>query len=113
MVYWIGISVISNSPGLLTAVENAIPVKIDNKLWQSDEYQSFRGVDDGNDFFYASLFFNDLTDRENFNVVLRGINGMLNSALPGSYIKMTKCYHDEKVNNLCPKLDEITFEEII
>ena len=114
MVYWIGINVISSNQGLLKAVGNIIPVKLDNKLWQSEEYKSIEDIDlDGNNFRYISLFFNDSTDRENFNVVLRGINGMLHSAMPGSFIKMTNCWPDEKVNGLCAKLDEITFEEII
>jgi hypothetical protein len=114
MVYWIGINVISNNQGLLNAVENVIPDKIDNRLWQTSEYQANKGIDDdGNNFFYASLFFDDITERDNFHVVLRGINGMLHSAMAGSYIKMTKCWHDEKVNGLCTKLDELTFEEVV
>ena len=114
MVYWIGINVISNNQGLLNAVENVIPEDVDNRLWQTSEYQSVSGIDlDGNKFFHASLFFNDITERDNFKVVVRRINGMLNFALSGSYIKMTKCYHDEKVNGLCTRIDGITFEEVV
>lgn len=114
MVYWIGINVISNNQGLLNAVENVVPVKIDNRLWQTSEYKSARGIDlDGNKFFYSSLFFNDMAERDNFKVVVRGLSGMLNNVLSGSYIKMTKCWHDEKVGGLCKKSDDLTFEEAV
>ena len=114
MIHWIGINVISNNQGLLNAVENVIPESVDNRLWQTSEYQLVSGINpDENKFLYASLFFNDVTERNNFKVILRGVNGMLNNALSGSYIKMTKCWHDEKVNGLCTRLDELTFEEVV
>ncbi len=114
MKYWIGIYVGSNTPGLPNAVENVVLSKGDGRLWYTDEYVSNRGVDnDGNEYFTCSLFFMTESDRTAFHGTLQAINGMLNSAMPGSYIKMTKCWHDEKVNNLCPRLDEMTYEEVI
>ncbi len=114
MKYWIGIHVISNNQGILNAIEKVIPTKVDNRLWQTSQFEAIQSIDiDGNNCFHASLFFNDIADRENFNTVLRGINGMINSAMSGSYIKMSKCWHDETVNGLCSKLDQLTFEEIV
>jgi len=110
MKYWIGLNIISNNPGLLNAVENAIPQRLDSKLWNGD-YHVNRGYDiSGITSITASIFFNDFNERANFKASLGAINGFLHTALPGSFLKMSKCYHDEISN----KPDDLEFiEEIV
>lgn len=112
MKYWIGVNAILNNQGFLNALGKATPNKVDSRLWQTDEYKSIRGIDpDGNNFFYASLFYETEIDCDDMLITLKGINGMLHSTMKGSYIIMTKCWHDEKVNGLCTRRDEIVYEE--
>ena len=115
MKAWIGINVRSDNQGLLNAIENILPNRLDNRLWASDEYIANRDFDiDGVEFVYASLFFNDFNERANFKAGLGFINGFLNAALPGSYLYMSKSWHDELGENDCPiKPDELEYEEVI
>jgi len=116
MKAWIGINVISSNQGLLNAVENALPHKLDTRLWNTDEFVIDRKLDDttGQEYICASMFFNDFNERNDFKAILGGISGFLNAALPGSFIKMTKCWHDELLSNGTPVAsDEIEFEEIV
>ena len=62
----------------------------------------------------ASLYFNDFNDRANFKAALGAINGFMHTTLPGSFLKMSECWHDELLENGSPvKSDEIEFEETI
>lgn len=115
MKAWIGINIRSSNQGLLNAIENAIPNRADHRLWDSDENALYRGFDlDGTELIHASLFFNDFNERASFKAILGAISGFLHTALPGSFIKMSKCWHDEKNNKgVTIKSDELEFEEII
>lgn len=114
MKAWIGVYIRSSNQGFLNAVYNIGPHRLDNRLWDSDEYKLFRGTDmDGIEFVYMSLFFNDSNERDSFRSELGGINGFIHAALPGSYSKWTKCYHDEKTDDLYTKLDELQGKEIV
>ena len=115
MKAWIGLYIKSNNQGLLNAVENAIPSRFDNRLWNTKQYNLSRYFDlDGIEVVCASLFFNDFNERASFKAGLGGINGFLHAALPGSFLKMSKCWHDELESNGCPiKTDELEYEEII
>ena len=117
MKAWIGILIRSNNQGLLNAIENAIPNRLDNRLWDTDQYCLNRDIDidiDGIEFINISLFFNDFNERASFKAGLGGINGFLHAALPGSFLKMSKCWHDELESNGCPiKTDELEYEEVI
>jgi hypothetical protein len=115
MKAWIGISVISDNPALINAVENMLPHRLDSRLWDSDEYSVFKDTDtEGNEFINVSLFFNDFSERANFKAAMGGINGFLQTALPGSFVKGSKCWHDELLPNGSPvNIDELEFEEVI
>lgn len=115
MKAWIGIRVISNNQGLLNAVENMLPNRLDSRLWDSEQFTITRDFDmNGQEFIFASLFFNDFSERANFKAALGGITGFLHTALAGSFVKMSKCWHDEIGENDCPiKSDELEFEEVI
>ena len=114
MKAWIGINIRSNNQGLLNAIENAMPNRADNRLWISNENIVYRGFDfDGTGLIHASLFFNDFNERANFRATLGAINGFLHAALPGSFLKTSKCWHDEKLPNGCPiKQDELEYSEV-
>lgn len=112
MVHWIGVNLIVNNQGLLASVRNLTPDKVDGRLWQTDEYGFKEDFDlEGNRFLFLSLFYNSESDRNAYFTAIKKLEGMIHSALPGSYIVMTECWHDEKVNGLCTKLDKIVYEE--
>ena len=115
MKAWIGIKIRSNNKGLLNAVENALPHRLDNRLWDSNEYIVQRSFElDEIEIINVSLFFNDFNERANFKAALGAINGFIKAALPGSFIKTSKCWHDELGENDCPiKTDEIETEEVV
>ena len=115
MKYWIGVNIRSSSQGLLNALENALPNRMDSRLWDTEQYVAHRGLDlDGTGIICASLFFNDFNERANFKAALGAINGFLHTALLGSFVKMSKCWHDELLSNGTPiKSDELEYEEVI
>ena len=115
MKAWFGINIRSNNQGLLNAVENALPNRLDSRLWDTEQYKIYRGFDFyGVEFVTASLYFNDFNERANFKAALGAINGFMHTALSQSFLKMTKCWHDELLPNGSPiKPDELEFEEII
>jgi hypothetical protein len=112
---WIGINIRSDKQGLLNAIENMLPHRMDSRLWDSDQYKVIRGFDIyGVEFVGASLFFNDFSERASFKAALGGINGFIHAALPQSFLKGSKCWHDELLPNGSPiKSDELEFETII
>lgn len=115
MKAWIGISIISTNKGFLAAIENIMPYRLDNRLWDSDEYVLERSMTmEGIEVFNASLFFKDFNERANFKSALGGITGFLHAALPGSFLKTAKSWHDDKLPNGCPKKqDELEYSEIV
>lgn len=115
MKAWMGILIKSDNQGLLNAVENMVPHRLDNRLWDTNQYSLFRNFNsDGNEFINVSIFFNDFNERANFKAALGGINGFLHAALPGSFVKGSKCWHDELGENGCPiEPDELEYEELI
>ena len=115
MKHWFGLNIRSNNQGLLNAVEKALLGRFDSRLWNTDQYEVYRGFDFyGVEFVTASLYFNDFNDRANFKAALGAINGFMHTTLPGSFLKMSECWHDELLENGSPvKSDEIEFEETI
>lgn len=114
MKAWIGVYVRSNNQGLLNAIENALPNRLDARLWDSNENTINRSFDlDGTPFVSASLFFNDFNERTSFKAMLGAINGFLHAALPGSFVKMSKSWHDELINGLPMESDELEYAEVI
>ena len=115
MKAWIGIYIRTDNLGLLNAVENALPNRFDNRLWDTEQFVAARGVDmDGVEIVSASIFFNDFNERASFRAALGGIGGFLHAAMPGSFLKMSKCYHDELDENGNPtKSDELEYSEVI
>jgi hypothetical protein len=115
MLAWLGILIKSNNSVILNAVENMIPQRLDSRLWDSDEYVLDRKIDEnGIEFVHVSIFFLDFNERANLRSALGGINGFIHTALPGSFIKETKCWHNELLPNNSPiKGDELEFEEAV
>lgn len=115
MKAWIGLKVNSNNPGLLNAIEDALLARFDSRLWNTDQYEAYRGVDFyGVEFVTASLYFNDFNDRANFKAALGAISGFMHTALSQSFLIMTECWHDELLPNGSPiKSDKVVFEKII
>jgi hypothetical protein len=110
-----GILVKSNNSVILNAVENMIPHRLDSRLWDSDEYGLDRGIDiDGIEYVVVSIFFLDFTERANFRAALGGINGFIHTALPGSFIRGARCWHNDILPNGTPRYkDELEFEEVV
>ena len=110
-----GILVKSDKQALLNNIERMIPHRLDSKLWDSDEYRVKRGLDmAGVEFVRVSIFFLDFNERANFSASLGSIKGFIHSALPGSFIRLAKCYHNDLLPNGSPvKSDELEFEEVV
>ncbi len=115
MKAWMGVYIRSSNLGLLASVENMLPHRLDNRLWDTTQYVGARGSDmDGVECVSASLFFNDFNERASFKAALGGINGFIHIALPGSYIKMSKCWHDEIGGYGNPiASDELEYSEVV
>lgn len=116
MKYWIGINLISNNITFLDEYEGKTPVKLDSKLWDTNQYVSDRGVDlEGNNYLNVSLFFETPLWRNDFKTLIGKLSDYVEFLLPGSRIAITKCWHDELLPNGTPVFtDELEFlEEIV
>lgn len=106
MKRWIGINVRSNNQGILNAVEAALLHPSDSRLCTisaNSVNRTFEPIT-GCEVVNASLFFNDSNERADFEIALRKVNGFLNAALPGSFVKTAISYHDELDSKGCPVL---------
>ena len=114
MIYWLGINIISNDTFLLDNIENIIPNPDDVSLWVTDAYVLNRSTNlEDNGILNTSLYFTDLEDRTTFYLDLKDVDNISSTTISGSFIKMSNCYNDEKINGLFTKLDELTFEEYL
>lgn len=101
MKYSLGIHIVINNSGKLTAIKNLLPLRGDGRIWP-DEYELFEGEDDdGNDYLLAEIRFNNIEERTGILNSIKGIEGMLHQCLPGSFIRQHKCYHDEEDGGKC------------
>jgi hypothetical protein len=117
MKAWLGVHIMSDNQGLLNALEAATLNRLSGGgLWDSGVDGFGRGVDviTGIEEINISLFFDDFNERTSFRSALGGINGFIQVALPGSYIKGSKCWHDDVLPNGAPRYkDELEFEEVV
>lgn len=116
MKRWIGINVRSNNQGILNAVEASLLHPSDSRLCPisaNSVNRTFEPIT-GCGVVNASLFFNEGSERNDFETTLRKVTGFLHAALHGSFLELATTYHDELDSKGCPMFpDEIEYREVV
>ena len=96
MVYSLDVHLVTNNNAVINAVMDQVPTKLDSRVW-ADRYDLSTGPDiEGNNYIHIMVRFNQDADR---SVVWNWMKGkkdqVINKILPGSYIRLHNCFHDE------------------
>lgn len=101
MKYSLDVYIVTNNAGLMTAVKNVLPAIDHPSVWSGD-YEWGEGTkENGDKFFTAMIRFNVKADRDGFTNSVKGITGIINQCLDGSFVREHKCYHDENPVKSC------------
>lgn len=114
MLYSLGLNIINNNEGILNAVRNILPLKNDSKIWPDEYLVGYSLDENSNRLLYARIDFCAVSDRDALHGSIKGLQGILQQCLPGSFIQVYKNSHKwniENPNNI--KQCEIEIFEVI
>ena len=97
MKYSLQLKVISNNTGLRTAVRNILPDIDHPHVFDDGNPNTYVVVEDvgmdGNAYLFANIRFAIEADRDGFTSSVKGITGIINQCLDGSYVDEVKDGH--------------------